>query len=194
MGSDGKGVTTLVAGAGCPLHCTYCINKWIEKAEPEHVTAAELYERVRLDGLYFRATGGGLTFGGGESLLHIDFYEAFRPLCKGWRLTAETSLNVPKANVKRAAKLFDAFIVDVKTFDPEIYRRSTGKPIGETAANLRRLIRAVGRENILVRVPLIPRYNTEEDTARTVKKLRKMGFTRIEVFEYTVREKQKKKH
>ena len=27
MGIDGKGVTTLVAGAGCPLRCRWCINQ-----------------------------------------------------------------------------------------------------------------------------------------------------------------------
>ncbi len=27
MGTDGAGVTTLVAGAGCPLSCRWCINR-----------------------------------------------------------------------------------------------------------------------------------------------------------------------
>ena len=27
MGIDGEGVTTLVAGAGCPLSCRWCINE-----------------------------------------------------------------------------------------------------------------------------------------------------------------------
>ena len=27
MGTDGKGVTTLVGFYGCPLDCKYCINK-----------------------------------------------------------------------------------------------------------------------------------------------------------------------
>lgn len=27
IGIDGAGVTTLVAGADCPLSCAYCINK-----------------------------------------------------------------------------------------------------------------------------------------------------------------------
>ena len=74
MGTDGKGVTTLAAGAGCPLSCRYCINKRLLKEAPrEDVTAEELIERIRIDDLYFRATGGGVTFGGGESLLHAAF-------------------------------------------------------------------------------------------------------------------------
>ena len=70
MGIDGPGVTTLVAGAGCPLRCRWCINqKLLREAETETVTAQELYEQVKIDDLYFRASGGGVTFGGGESLL-----------------------------------------------------------------------------------------------------------------------------
>ena len=74
MGTDGKGVTTLVVGAGCPLSCRYCINRRLLKEAPQKsVTAEELLESVRIDDLYFRATGGGVTFGGGESLLHAEF-------------------------------------------------------------------------------------------------------------------------
>ena len=61
MGTDGEGVTTLIAGAGCPLHCRWCINReLLLRAPSELVTAQELLERVRIDDLYFRATGGGL--------------------------------------------------------------------------------------------------------------------------------------
>ena len=122
MEIDGQGVTTLVAGSGCPLSCAYCINKKLLCQAPTLVTAEELYEKVKCDDLYFQATGGGLAFGGGESLLHMDFYDALRPLCPSWHFTAETSLHVPPETVERAARLFDAFIADVKTLDPEIYR------------------------------------------------------------------------
>ena len=48
MGIDGEGITTLVAGAGCPLHCRWCINKrLLRDAVPEQITATQLLERVR---------------------------------------------------------------------------------------------------------------------------------------------------
>ena len=79
MGTDGEGVTTLAAGAGCPLSCRWCINKrLLRELTAEPVTAAELLDRVKIDDLYFRATGGGVTFGGGESLLHAGFIRRFR--------------------------------------------------------------------------------------------------------------------
>ena len=81
MGTDGDGITSLIAGAGCPLHCRWCINaRLLREAQAVRVTASELLERVRTDDLYFRATGGGVTFGGGEALLHAGFISRFREL------------------------------------------------------------------------------------------------------------------
>ena len=43
METDGPGVTTLIAGAGCPLNCRWCINKrLLREASPEQVSAEEL--------------------------------------------------------------------------------------------------------------------------------------------------------
>lgn len=186
MEIDGEGVTTLVAGAGCPLSCAYCINKSILRQAPNYVTPRELYEKVRVDDLYFRATGGGLCFGGGEALLHLDFYGALRPLCPDWRFTAESCLNLPSALVARAAGIFDAFIVDVKTLDQELYRRYTGREMGPLRENLTLLARRLPPERIRVRVPLIPGYNDASDQDRTEAALRDLGFRVIERFSYYV--------
>src|SRR5574344_2221516 len=71
IGVDGAGVTTLVAFHGCPLSCKYCLNP--QALSPKRVwkrfTPEELFHKVKKDDLYFRATGGGVTFGGGEPLL-----------------------------------------------------------------------------------------------------------------------------
>ncbi|MBR3299117.1 MAG: radical SAM protein [Clostridia bacterium] len=184
---DGKGVTTLVAGAGCPLSCAYCINRELLTRTPKPVSPKELIEKVRVDDLYFRATGGGLTFGGGETLLHMDFYEELRPLCQNWRLTAETCLNVPRETAVRAASVFDAFIIDVKSLDPDIYLRYTGREMGETLGNLEYLIEAVGAQRLTVRVPLIPNFNDEADREKTRRTLEKLGVKDMDLFEYAVK-------
>ena len=187
MEVDGDGVTTLVAGAGCPLCCAFCINRELLRQTPRFVTAEELYRSVRVDDLYFQATGGGLCFGGGESLLHTDFYRALRPLCPGWRFTAETCLNVPRESLERAAELFDAFIIDVKTLDAAIYRAYTGREQGPLLENLRFLAETLPPERLRVRVPRIPDYNDVSDQDKTEAALRRMGFTRIERFDYVLR-------
>ncbi len=187
MDIDGDGVTTLVAGSGCPLSCRYCINREILQKPPQWVSPEQLYEKTKIDDLYFRATGGGLTFGGGESLLHVDFYEEFRPLCPDWKLYAETSLYVPRENVVRAARLFDAFIVDIKTMDPGIYRSYTGGDAALAWENLKWLLSNFDKDKITVRVPLIPDFNTEEQQKESAELVKSLGAVHIDAFQYVVR-------
>lgn len=189
MAIDGSGVTTLVAGAGCPLACRYCINRTALQGSPETVTPQELFDRVKIDDLYFQATGGGLTFGGGEALLHTDFYRAFRKLCGSrWKLNAETSLAVPRENVLAAAEVLDDFIVDIKDTAPEIYRAYTGGDGALALDNLRLLFSLVGAERLRVRVPLIPGFNDKAAQHRSKAVLEDMGITDIELFSYVIRE------
>ena len=190
MGSDGAGVTTLVAGAGCPLHCRWCINRRLLREAPaESVTAEELLRRVEVDDLYFRATGGGVTFGGGESLLHAAFIRRFRAVCpEAWRITAETSLAVPREHIALAADAVDLFFVDCKDTDGEIYRRYTGGEVSLMKENLCFLLERKGPEAVIVRVPRIPGYNSAEDQQRSAARLRAMGVTRLDLFDYVVRE------
>lgn len=190
MGTDGVGVTTLIAGAGCPLRCRWCINKrLLAQAPAEPVTAAELLERVKIDDLYFRASGGGVTFGGGEALLHAELIRRFRELCPPeWRICAETSLAVPKEQLSLAVGAVDSFIVDCKELDPEIYRSYTGGDASLMEENLRFLLEAVGPARVVVRVPLIPGYNTREDQAESAEKLRAMGVAALDLFDYVIRE------
>ena len=190
MGTDGTGVTTLVASRGCPLRCRWCINKaLLEKAPAENVSAQELIERVKIDELYFLATGGGVTFGGGESLLHAAFIRRFRELCPAeWTISVETSLAVPRENLEASLGAVDLFIVDCKDMDAEIYRRYTGADGTRMKENLRLLLDRAGPEKVLVRVPLIPRCNTPEDQKKSAAELRAMGVERLELFDYVIKE------
>lgn len=185
MEIDGEGVTSLVAGAGCPLACKWCINAAILQQPPTPVSARELFERVKIDDLYFRATDGGVTFGGGESLLHAPFLKAFREVCgSAWRIYAETSLHVSPTLVQMAAKVVDGFIIDIKEMNPEIYRRYTGGDAQLVRDNLCSLLDTVGAARLRVRVPLIPGFNTQADCDESERLLRRMGVTRIQRFSY----------
>lgn len=188
--TDGQGVTTLVGAYGCPLQCRYCINPhaWnpatLEKCR--HLTPQQLYERVKVDNLYFLATGGGVTFGGGEALLHAPFIAAFRQVCgPAWHLAAETSLHVPAHNLEQALEAVDEFIVDIKDMDERIYESYTGQPQGPLEENLRLL--SVFPERTKIRVPRIPSYNTDDNIQMSLERLKEMGFTQTEVFDYLLR-------
>ena len=187
MTTDGEGVTTLVIFHDCPLRCKYCLNPYsfATDTKREDLTPEQLYDKVKIDDLYFVATGGGVTFGGGEPLLRANFLKEFRALCGDrWHLCAETSLNVPREAGLTAANCMDMFYVDCKDTNPEIYKAYTGKDNGEMLENLRTLISLVGAERVMVRVPLIPGYNTESDREKSRALLESMGVTQFDFFTY----------
>ena len=189
LGIDGVGVTTLAAFHGCPLRCKYCLNhRCLESPDDlPRYTPEQLYNKVGVDNLYFIATGGGICFGGGEPLLRVDFITAFKELCgKSWNLTAETSLQVPREAVEKATEVVGDFIVDIKESNSDIYCAYTGGDAQRAWDNLKWLIRKMGPEHVIVRVPQIPDFNTEADCDRTAAKLTGIGVTKIDRFVYRV--------
>ena len=116
--TDGAGVTTLVGFHGCPLSCSYCLNPQcnIENGFSRWTTPESLFEELLKDDLYFRTTGGGITFGGGEPLLRYSFIKKFVAIVdeysfchnpayiqERWRISIETSLNVHIENLMNIA-------------------------------------------------------------------------------------------
>ena len=127
--TDGDGVTTLVAFHGCPLRCRYCLNPQSlgDGGRFREYSLEELYAETCIDELYFIATNGGVTFGGGEPCLYADFIREFHKLCgASWRLNLETSLNVPSVNIETLLPVVNTMIIDIKDMNPEIYSSYTG--------------------------------------------------------------------
>ena len=175
---DGPGVRTLVPFTGCPLRCKLCINKDLTgpDCQGDIMTPEELLEKLKIDDIYFRASGGGITFGGGEPLLRADFIKRFRELCPTeWNIAVETSLNVPIENISLLKDVVDIWIVDIKDMNPEIYLKYTERPIDNMLANLDYLVHQGLQERILARVPHIPGFNTQEDVDESLRKLKSMG-------------------
>lgn len=188
--TDGEGVTTLVGFHGCPLHCEYCLNAQCLQADGVwcRLTPGELYSEVEIDDLYFVATGGGICFGGGEPLLRSDFIKAFAEIMNPeWKLTIETSLNVPLKNVKAIASLVQMWYVDIKDMNPDIYKAYGCKENKQVVSNLQWLAANGYADKVIIRLPLIPEYNTDEDRQQSQQQLEEMGFTNFDKFNYIVR-------
>ncbi|MCR4847656.1 MAG: radical SAM protein [Bacteroidales bacterium] len=187
--TDGDGCTTLVTFNGCPLRCKYCLNKVSWKEDGGRVYTPEtLFEEVKIDQLYFLATRGGVTFGGGEPLLQTEFIKEFRALCGNqWKLLVETSLNVAPEMVQTADPVLDGYIVDIKDMNPEIYKTYTGKNNALVFENLEWLLHHGDPSRIVVRVPHIPDYNTDLDVAKSMEQLKAMGVTNFDEFQYIIR-------
>lgn len=190
LSTDGDGVTTLVAFHGCPLRCRYCLNPQSlgDGSRFREYSPQSLYDEVRIDELYFLATNGGVTFGGGEPGIHSDFIREFRGLCgQRWQINFETSLNIPTANIEGLLPVVNTMIIDIKDMNPDIYRKYTGGANDLVLNNLRLIAEAGRQSDSIIRIPLIPGYNTDTDREASRKALEALGFNRFDLFTYQIR-------
>lgn len=187
---DGQGVTTLVAFHGCTLRCKYCINSQCLRPDgvARTVSTADLLQELTIDNLYFLATGGGVTFGGGEPCRRSLFIEEFALMMdRRWKLNIETSLHVERHHIDRLIPLVDQWIIDIKDTDPNIYHNYTGGQQVIVDNNLRHLLSHDGlADRMLVRLPLIPDYNDEASIQRSRAYLKQLGIEHFDIFRYRV--------
>lgn len=192
LATDGVGVTTLVAFHGCPLCCKYCLNSQCLVVDGiwKYMTTAELLNEVKLDHLYFLATGGGITFGGGEPLLRSSFIREFCNLKpKEWHITVETSLNVARRHLEEVVAFVDEYIIDIKDMNEEIYREYTSISNNRVKENLKWLAEQGLADRACIRLPLIPDHNTDKERDSSEQELRNMGYRNFERFDYIKHER-----
>lgn len=185
--TDGDGVTTLVVLHSCPLRCRWCLNPqtWRDGSTFQIMTPMQLLAHLRVDDLYFQATGGGVTFGGGEPALRSLFISEFRKVSPAeWKINIETSLNVPQEHVERLIPVIDEFLIDIKDMNPQIYQTYTGADNARVLENLKLIATGEMTDKCRIRIPLIPEYNTEDDRTLSISVLKQLGFTRFDKFEY----------
>lgn len=187
---DGKGITTLVGLYGCPLRCRYCINKDIlSTARYREMSPRELAEELMIDYCYFLATGGGVTLGGGESLLYADEIRELRELLPDKiNVNVETSLNVDRRDLECVLDSIDHLIIDIKTLNPAVYENYTGVSPQRTVENLRYLSERKLQRKCTVRIPEIPGFTSEADIEQTKEEILRLGFEDIDAFKYIVRD------
>ena len=187
--TDGNGITTLVALAGCPLNCEYCLNKDIlNNYKVKEITEEQLVKDIIIDNCYFIATGGGVTFGGGEPLLQseaiLKFIELLPPNIK---VNIETSLNADNELIEDIIHKADSLIIDVKSLNKEVYKKYTECSNDNTLKWLKFIVDNNLQHKCLIRIPYIPEYTTKSDIDSSIKLIEDMGFTNIDTFDYVVK-------
>jgi len=189
LSTDGNGITTLVALAGCPLGCKYCINKDVLSVKKRVPCSPEkLLEKAMIDYCYFTATGGGITFGGGEPLLHSEALLEFMSIKPAdVSVVIETSLNHDSELVSEVLDKADELIIDIKSMKPAIYKEYTGRDNSLTLKWLEYIIDNGLKDKCTIKVPNIPEFTSKEDIDDSVEALKDMGFDNIRVFDYIIK-------
>jgi pyruvate formate lyase activating enzyme len=117
---------------------------------------SSLMEEVALYRRFLQVAHGGVTASGGEPLLQSEFVTAFFAASQEWGLT--TALDTSGLlGIRADAELLavtDLVLLDIKSFDPATYRRTTGKEVEPTLVFARRLAE-VGQP-MWVRFVLVP--------------------------------------
>ena len=132
---DGPGIRFVVFLQGCPLRCRFCHNPdtWDVHKGTEYTTD-QLFDEIVKYKSYMDFSGGGVTFTGGEPLLQAEFILA---LCKrlkkqGITITIDTSGFIWNDTVKEVLEYTDLVLLDIKNYDPIVYKEVTGVPLDPT--------------------------------------------------------------
>ena len=126
-------------------------------------TADELHGIILADRDYYLATGGGVTFSGGECMLYPDFMAELAEKCVNSRISVaiDTAGNVPWSHFEKILPFADCFLYDIKALDPALHKAGTGADNRLILENLEHLIQAGKR--IIIRTPVIPGYNDGDE-------------------------------
>ncbi|MBP1754961.1 MAG: pflA [Firmicutes bacterium] len=132
---DGPGIRFVVFLQGCPLRCRFCHNPdtW-EVHKGNEYTSEQLYEEILKYKSYMDFSGGGVTFTGGEPLLQAEFIlEICKKLKKqGISIAIDTSGFIWNDVVQEVLEYTDLVLLDIKNYDPIVYKEVTGVPLDPT--------------------------------------------------------------
>lgn len=122
-------------------------------------TIAEVMDIVMKDEKFYRYSGGGVTFSGGECMLQLEGLLALLKECKGSGIQTaiDTAGNVPFSSFERIREYTDIFLYDIKCMDPQRHERFTGVDNLRILSNLTKLLQTGVRLHI--RIPIIPTVN-----------------------------------
>ena len=171
---DGPGIRTVVFFQGCPLRCIYCHNPdtW-DRNKGEEYSVAELMVKIRKYKNYYRASGGGVTFSGGEPLLQAEFLLEMLKACKeeGINTAVDTSgiLLNDRDLLREILAMADYVILDIKGVDPGQYKMLTGRNKYDLPEFID-LLNSLNKK-VWLRYVAVPGINDSEEEIRDLKKI-----------------------
>lgn len=142
----------------------------------ERKTVTEIMALVLKDIDYYNATGGGVTFSGGEPLCQSEVVAELLSQCKALSIhtAVDTSGSVEYAAFEKVLPVTDIFLFDLKIMDPLESKQRVGFDSRIIIDNFKNL----NRENIkiIIRVPLVKGItDTNHNIEAIIDLIRKYG-------------------
>jgi pyruvate formate lyase activating enzyme len=184
---DGPGLRVVLFLSGCLLRCSYCHNPdtWHLK-DGTYVSAEQVLERLGSFAPALRSLDGGLTISGGEVLVQLAFSRRILAGAKrmGLHTAIETSGFLGDRVDESYLSCLDLVLLDIKSGDPDTYRKATGRELAPTLRFAERLA-AIGKP-VWVRFTLVPGLTDDpanvEKLARLVAPMKNVQWVEVQPF------------
>jgi pyruvate formate lyase activating enzyme len=152
-------VTDTLACNLCGKCAEACPSKAIEMSGKLY-GVEDLMQIVERERVHIEHSDGGVTFSGGEPLMHPEFLIEMLKACgeKGLHRAVDTCGFASTEKLLEVAKHTDLFLYDLKLMDPIQHKKWTGVDNRLILKNLK--ILAETSANINIRIPLIKNVNT----------------------------------
>lgn len=123
----------------------------------------EAFFAIQQDAAFYKNSGGGYTFSGGEPLLQADFCMDVARKCRkeGYHGCMETCGFGDTKKFQELAGLLDLIFVDIKHMDEDVHKRQTGVSNKIILENLKAIQDSA--KEVIVRTPVIPGINDDMD-------------------------------
>jgi pyruvate formate lyase activating enzyme len=182
---DGPGLRVVLFVSGCLLRCSYCHNPdtWHLK-DGTYVSAQQVLDRLAGFAPALCALDGGLTISGGEPMVQLAFTRRILAGAKqmGLHTAIETSGYLGDRVDDKYLSCLDLVLLDIKSSDPETYRKVTGRELAPTLRFAERLAE-IGKP-VWVRFTLVPGFTDDpanvEGIARFVAPMKNVEWVEVQ--------------
>jgi len=123
----------------------------------------EIVAAIEKEMVFFEQSSGGVTFSGGEPLMHADFLIKLLDACgeKKIHRVVDTTGFTKKDTLLKVAERTDHFLFDLKMMDNERHKTFTGVGNNIILENL--IMLAATGASINIRIPLIKGVNDDDE-------------------------------
>jgi pyruvate formate lyase activating enzyme len=180
-------VRVVLFTSGCLLRCVYCHNPdtWHLK-DGIYVSAQQVLDRLAGFAPAIRDLGGGLTISGGEPMVQMAFTKRIFAGAKkmGLHTAIETSGFMGDRVDESYLSVVDLFLLDIKSSNPDTYRKVTARDLAPTLRFAERLA-SIGKP-VWVRFTLVPGWTDDpanvEGIAKFVAPMKNVEWVEVQPF------------
>jgi len=146
----------------CGICAEVCPTKAFEMSG-EFIPVDELIKIIDKEAVFFDQSGGGVTFSGGEPLMHSEYLLKVLKECgkRFYHRVVDTTAFSSLETLLQVAEHTELFLIDLKVMDADLHKKYTGVSNEKILRNITELART--EVELTFRMPLIKGVNTSEE-------------------------------